>query len=131
MRRVVEAAGPLAKHVRQIYLETRPPSGTTTWSMMWDELLVASIIDPSVIQRSEMMYLDLDIEHGPLYGNTVIWKKPSDIPTFFLPYSGPGPVDRQKWMSHLTPPPQLHQGTVQMQVDVEKFNNLFVEVMSR
>jgi purine nucleosidase len=131
MRRVVEAGGPLAKHVSQIYLETQPPSGATIWSMMWDELLVASIINPSVIKKSEVMYLDVDIEHGPMYGNTVIWKKPSDIPTFFLPYSGPRPVDREKWMGHLTPPPQLHPASVQMEVDVEKFDNIFVQVMSR
>lgn len=131
MRRVVEAGGPLANHVKQMYLESKPPSGTTTWSMMWDELTVASILDPSVITQSETMYLDVDIEHGPLYGNTLIWKKPSGVPTFMLAYSGPGPVNREKWMGHLTPPPHLHPASVQMQVDVEKFEKIFVEVMSR
>ncbi len=131
MRRVVEAGGPLAKHVRQNYFETPPPAGTTTWSMMWDELTVASIIDPTVIKESETMYLDVDINHGPSYGNTTIWKKPSGVPIFFQAYSSPGPVDREKWAGHLTPPPQLHPASVQMQADVEKFENLFVQIMSR
>ncbi|MBZ5720213.1 MAG: nucleoside hydrolase [Acidobacteriia bacterium] len=130
MRRVVDAGGPLANHVKQVYLETPAPAGTTMWSMMWDELTVASIIDSSVIKRSETMYLDVDIDHGPKYGHTVIWKPPSDVPTFFLPYSGPRPVDREKWLGHLTPPAQLHPASVQMDVDAAKFEKLFVELLS-
>ena len=130
MRRVVESGGPLASHVKQVYLETASPAGTTMWSMMWDELTVASIIDPAVIKKSESMYLDVDIDHGPKYGHTVIWKQPSDVPAFFLPYSGPRPVDREKWLGHLIPPLQLHPASVQMEVDVPKFEKLFVELMS-
>ena len=51
--------------------------------MMWDELAVASMVDPSVVKRSETMYLDVDITHGPSYGQTVVWKKPDDVPEFF------------------------------------------------
>ncbi len=130
MQRIVASGGPLANHVKQLYLETKPQEGTSTWSMMWDELTVASIIDPSVIKKSETMYLDVDTDHGPKYGHTVIWKPLPDIPTFFLPYSGPDPVDRQKWLGHLAPPAQLHPASVQMEVDVQKFENLFVELMS-
>ena len=130
MRRIVDAGGPLANHVKKVYLDTQAPAGTTMWSMMWDELTVASLIDPSVIKKSETMYLDVDIDHGPKYGHTVIWKPPSDVPTFFLAYSGPGPVDRAKWLAHLSPPPQLHPASVQMEVDVPKFEKLFVELMT-
>jgi len=130
MQRVVATGGRLADHVRRLYLETPPLAGTSTWSPMWDELTVASLIDPSVIKRSETMYLDVDIEHGPKYGNTVIWKPLPDIPAFYLPYSGPDPVDRQKWQGHLVPPAQLHPASVQMDVDVSRFENLFVELMS-
>jgi inosine-uridine nucleoside N-ribohydrolase len=130
MRRIVDAGGRLGGHVKQVYLDTQPPAGTTMWSMMWDELTVASLIDPSVIKKSETMYLDVDIDHGPKYGHTVIWKPPSDVPTFFLAYSGPGPVDRAKWLGHLSPPPRLHPANVQMEVDVPKFEDLFVKLMS-
>jgi len=130
MRRIADAHAPLSDHVRRLYLEAKPPAGTTVWSMMWDELTVASLLDPSVIKRSETMYLDVDTTHGPKYGHTVIWKPLPDIPTFFLPYSGPGPVDRAKWQGHLVPPAHLHPASVQMEVDAEKFENLFVEIMS-
>jgi inosine-uridine nucleoside N-ribohydrolase len=131
MEQIVKAAGPLAAHVKQVYLDTQPPAGTSMWSMMWDELLVASLIDPTVIKKSETMYLDVDTDHGPKYGDTVIWKKPDRLPTFFLPYSGPRPVDREKWMAHLTPPAELHPASVQTDVDVEKFRRFFVMSMSR
>ena len=98
--------------------------------MMWDELTVASLIDPSVIRKSETMYLDVDIDHGPKYGHTIIWK-PVGMPTFFLPYSGPRPVDRDKWQGHLAPPVHLHPASVQMEVDIRKFDDLFVNLMSK
>ena len=130
MQRIVRAGGPLANHIRQLYLEAKPLPGTTKWSMMWDELAVASLIDPSVIKKSKTMYLDVDIDHGPKYGHTVIWEQPDALPQFFEPYSGPRPVDRYKWEGHLSPPMFLHPAAVQMEVDVSKFENLFVDVMS-
>ena len=131
MRRIVSTGGPLANHVKQVYLDRQPPAGTSMWSMMWDELTVASIVDPTVIRKSETMYLDVDITHGPKYGHTVIWKPAEDVPEFFLPYSGPRPVDKEKWRGHLTPPAHLHPASVQMEVDVEKFEKIFVDLMSR
>ena len=98
--------------------------------MMWDELLVASIMDPTVIKKSERMYLDVDLEHGPKYGFTVVWRKPAGIPQFFLPYSGPRPPDQGKWRGHLEPPAQMHEASVQMEVDVPKFEKIFVDLMS-
>jgi inosine-uridine nucleoside N-ribohydrolase len=130
MRRVVASSGPLSKYVKQVYFDVKPQAGTTLWSMMWDELTVASIIDPSVIRKSETMYLDVDITHGPKYGHTVIWKPVEDVPTFMQPYSGPTPVDRSKWIGHLKPPAHLHPASVQMEVDKEKFEKIFVDLMS-
>jgi inosine-uridine nucleoside N-ribohydrolase len=130
MQRVVAAGGPFVDHVKNIYLDAQPQDGTSMWSMMWDELTVASIIDPSVIKKSETMYLDVDITHGPKYGDTVVWKEPAGIPRFFLPYSGPEAVDREKWKGHLKPPAQLHPAKVQMEVDKGRFENIFVDLMS-
>lgn len=130
MQRIVEAGGPLADYINDYYVKFKPLPGTTQWSMMWDELLVASLLDPSVITKSETMYLDVDISHGPDYGHTVVWKKPEGVPQFFLPYSGPGGVDRSKWAGHLEAPADLNPAGVQMEVDEKKFDDLFVEVMS-
>jgi purine nucleosidase len=131
MEQIVKASGPLSAHLKQVYLDAQPPAGTSMWSMMWDELLVASLIDPTVIKKTETMYLDADIDRGPKYGHTVVWKKPEDLPTFFLPYSGPRGVDREKWMGHLTPPAAVQPAAVQTEVDVEKFMKFFVMSMSR
>jgi hypothetical protein len=76
------------------------------------------------------MYLDADVEHGPKYGDTVVWKQKGSGPVFFLPYSGPGGPDREKWKGHLTPPSELHPARVQMEVDAEKFDIIFVDLMS-
>jgi len=130
MRRTVQAGGPLADHLKAMYLDYKPPAGTSLWSMMWDELLVASLIDPSVIRKSETMYLDVDIDHGPKYGHTVVWKKPADVPQFLLPYSSPQGPEREKWLGHLAPPPQLHPASVQIEVDQKKFEDDFVQLMS-
>jgi inosine-uridine nucleoside N-ribohydrolase len=131
MRRVVQKGGPLAGHVKSLYLDYKPPAGTSLWSMMWDELAVASIVDPSVVRKSETVYLDVDITHGPSYGHTLLWKKPDNVPQFFLPYSGPNGPDRAKWVGHLTPPAHLQPASVLMEIDVKKFEDVFVEMMSR
>jgi purine nucleosidase len=130
MRRVVQGEGPLASHVESVYIDSKPPAGTSMWSMMWDELTVASLIDPSVIKKSETMYLDVDTSHGPSYGHTLIWKPQPDVPSFFLPYSGPEGADRSKWVGHLAAPVHLHPASVQMEVDAQKFDDIFVSIMS-
>ena len=130
MQRIVDAGGPLANHVKKLYIDFQPPRGITLWSAMWDELLVAALIDPSVIQESETMYLDAVIEHGPKYGDTVVWTQPKGVPEFFFPYSGPRPRDDAKWADELVPPAQLHSASVETKVDVAKFEDVFVKVMS-
>jgi hypothetical protein len=39
-------------------------------------------------------------------------------------------VDKEKWKGHLIPPAHLHPASVQMEVDVEKFEKIFVYLMS-
>ena len=95
-----------------------------------DELTVASIIDPSVIKKSETMYLDADITHGPKYGDTVVLERTCGHPQVFSSFSGPEGVDREKWKGHLKPPAQLHPAEVQMEVDKGKFENIFIDLMS-
>ena len=131
MRRVVAAGGPFTRHVQSLYLDFDPPPGLSQWSAMWDELAVAALIDPSVITETQVMWLDVDITHGPKYGHTVVWTLPAGFPAFFLPYSGPDPIDEDKWASHLEPPSHLQPATVQVEAAIERFEDLFVELMSR
>lgn len=131
MREIANSRGRLARHVQSVYLDAKPVPGTSMWSPMWDEVLVASLIDPTVIKKSETLWLDVDFTRGPKYGHTVIWKKPDGELQFFLPYSGPKGVDPEKWRGHLNPPAHLHPATVHMEVDVAKFERIFVDLMSR
>lgn len=131
MKRIADSGGSLSAHVRSLYLTTTPPPGTTLWSAMWDELCVASLLDASVIARAETMYLDAVVDRGPKYGHTVVWKAPPDVPTFFLPYSGPEGQERAKWLDHIKPPSHLVPATVHVQADTKKFEDLFVSLLSR
>jgi inosine-uridine nucleoside N-ribohydrolase len=46
---------------------------TYDYSFMWDELAAAAWIDPGIITKEEMIYLDCDVDHGAGYGNTLSW----------------------------------------------------------
>ncbi|HLY62670.1 MAG TPA: nucleoside hydrolase [Terriglobia bacterium] len=46
---------------------------TYGYSYMWDELAAAAWIDPSIITKEEMIYMDGEIDHGAGYGNTLSW----------------------------------------------------------
>jgi inosine-uridine nucleoside N-ribohydrolase len=76
-------------------------------SFLWDELAAVAWLDPTIITRTKKMYMDVSIDHGPTYGDTLVWA-PNEKP--FLA----GPL-------------------VEVQVDLnnEKFYKEFVELMKR
>jgi purine nucleosidase len=40
---------------------------------LWDELAAVAWLDPSIITKSRKLYLDVNTDHGPGYGNTLAW----------------------------------------------------------
>ena len=97
---VASAGTPLAEYMRASYLDEE-----RGYNYMWDELAAAAIIDPGVITKTEELRIDVDYLPGPSYGKTV-WTS-----------------DRiQPWFAGNT-------WTVQTDIDVERFEKLFVEVM--
>ena len=40
---------------------------------MWDELAACAWIDPRIITREQVLYVDVDLSHGPNYGDTLTW----------------------------------------------------------
>jgi purine nucleosidase len=40
---------------------------------LWDELAAVAWLDPSLITKWRKLYIDVDIDHGAGYGNTLIW----------------------------------------------------------
>ena len=46
---------------------------TTDRYYMWDELAAAAWIDPSIITREMILYIDVDTTRGATYGDTLSW----------------------------------------------------------
>ena len=82
---------------------------------MWDELAACAWVDPSIISKEKVEYMDVSIEHGPNYGDTLTWTeklKPSedeklahaqldvDLPKFTKMF--------EKLMMGATPAPTAH-----------------------
>ena len=40
---------------------------------LWDELAAAAWIDPSIITKWQKLYIDVEVDHGASYGNTLAW----------------------------------------------------------
>jgi purine nucleosidase len=74
---------------------------------LWDELAAAAWLDPSIITKEETLYMDMDISHTAGYGNTLVWE----------PGNQPGLGEQL-----------VH---VQMELDLERFDKLVVDLLSR
>jgi inosine-uridine nucleoside N-ribohydrolase len=73
---------------------------------MWDELAAAAWIDPSLITKRETRYMSVDLDRGAGNGNTLTW------------------TEKDK--------PKITTQPVEIQVDLDndKFNRMFVNLMS-
>ena len=100
IQKIATAGTPLAEYLRVSYLEM-----DQGYSYMWDELAAAAIIDPGIITETEELRIDVDYLPGPSYGKTV-WTSDRIEPWF----------GGNTW-------------TVQTDIDVERFEKLFVDLM--
>jgi purine nucleosidase len=76
------------------------------YNYLWDELAAAAWLDPSLITKKEMRFMDVELQRGAGYGNTLTW------------------TDRDK--------PKLEVQPVEIQddLDTEKFYKMFVELLT-
>ncbi|HKF51989.1 MAG TPA: nucleoside hydrolase [Candidatus Acidoferrales bacterium] len=102
---------------------------------MWDELAAIALLDPSIITRTEKLYLDASTDPGPTYGNTLTWP-PGNLPSSLVPNSNIGkdyqpPTDTgcSGGCTGLNGPPQ--PVFVNVELDTAKFYQDFVSLMSR
>jgi purine nucleosidase len=72
---------------------------------LWDELAAVAWLDPSIINKTVNLYMDVSVDHGPSYGDTLVWMEGNQ----------PG-LGEQKVV-------------VQENLDREKFYQEFVELM--
>jgi inosine-uridine nucleoside N-ribohydrolase len=45
------------------------------YNYLWDELTAAAWLDPTLITKKETRYMDVDLERGAGYGNTLVWSE--------------------------------------------------------
>src|ERR1700757_2772403 len=43
-------------------------------NFLWDELAAVAWLDPSIITASKKLYMDVNTDRGPGYGNTLVWR---------------------------------------------------------
>ena len=60
---VAKGAEPSAKYAAK-YVEA---------GYLWDELAAVAWLDPSLITKWERLYVDVDVDHGAGYGDTLVW----------------------------------------------------------
>jgi len=73
---------------------------------LWDELAACAWLDPSIITKIREVYMDVDLSHGPSYGDTLTW------------------------VEKLKPATEVRLVHAQMDVDLPKFRKMFVDLMS-
>ncbi len=74
---------------------------------MWDELAAEAWLDPSIITKEILLYMDISLDRGASYGDTLVWAEGSQ----------PG-LGEQK----------VH---ILEEVDTQKLDNLFMDLMMR
>jgi purine nucleosidase len=78
----------------------------SNYNYLWDELAAAAWLDPSLITRKEILYMDVDLDHGAGYGNTL------------------------SWTEHDKPELEVQPAEVQDDLDLDKFYKLFVDLLT-
>jgi inosine-uridine nucleoside N-ribohydrolase len=74
---------------------------------LWDELAACAWLDPTLITNERAEYMDIDLSHGPSYGDTLTWT------------------------DALKPQTGVRLVHAQLDLDVPRFQKMFVELMSR
>lgn len=76
------------------------------YNYLWDEVAAAAWLDPGIITKKEILFLDVDLDRGAGYGNTLSW------------------TEQNK------PPIELRAVEVQDDLDTARFYKLFVDLLS-
>ena len=97
IEQIAKSPNPAAKYVAK-YAEA---------NILWDELAAVAWLDPSIITKSQKLYIDVNVDHGAGYGDTLAW--------------APG---RQPVLSETLV-------EVQQDLDKEKFYKEYVDLLTR
>jgi inosine-uridine nucleoside N-ribohydrolase len=73
---------------------------------LWDELAACAWLDPSIITKEKQVFMDVDLSHGPSYGNTLTWA------------------------DAMRPATDVQKVHAQLDVNLGKFTREFIELMT-
>jgi inosine-uridine nucleoside N-ribohydrolase len=100
VKKIGESRNPAAQYVARFFMADQGGF------YMWDELAAAAWIDPGLITKRETRYMSVNLDRGATYGDTLTWTE-KDKPKITLQ-----PVE------------------IQVDLDLQKFDQMFVELMS-
>jgi len=95
---IARAQTPAARYVAKYSQANR--------SYMWDELAAAAWLDPKLITGMRRVYMDVNIDHGAGYGDTLTWS------------------------GNAKPAAEMPLVVAQMDVDMARFGKMFVELLT-
>ena len=106
--RIGESEKPVAQYIKRFHRKQPPGADPdwVPWIFMWDEVSVASVLDPSIITDQRQMFVDVEIDHGIDYGMTLAWE-----------------LDQHQ-------PPGVGKAWVQFDLDLDRFYELYEELMT-
>jgi purine nucleosidase len=73
---------------------------------LWDELEACAWLDPTLITKEKTVYMDVDLSHGPSYGDTLTWTE------------------------QFKPATAVRLVHAQVDLDLPRFQKMFVELMT-
>jgi inosine-uridine nucleoside N-ribohydrolase len=109
----VSVKAPFSQEMLDAIAKSETPAARyiAAWSQrrtdMWDELEACAWIDPAIITKEVDVYMDVDLSHGPSYGDTLAW------PEVLKPATGVRLVHAQ------------------MDLDLPRFQKDFVDLMTQ
>jgi len=98
--RIQAADTPVARYIGR-YTHLRG-----NYNYLWDELAAAAWLDPSLITKKETLFMDVDLDRGAGYGNSLSW------------------TDLDK------PKIELQPVEIQDDLDLQKFYKMFVDLLT-
>lgn len=78
--------------------------------LMYDQIAILALLEPDVVSRSEEMFLDVEVDHGALYGATLYWDSDRRPPE---------------------PTQDVRKVTVLRDLDTERFMEVFLDLMKK
>jgi purine nucleosidase len=104
MAAIAKSSSPTAQYLTKY----SRPAGTGGAAYMWDEIAAAAVIDPSIITETRQLKVNIDIDHGASYGQTIFVEDTVKTPDWLWKVS-----------------------RVQVDLDRDRFYELYTDLMSR